>query len=338
MTASPSGGSDVYTPSGKRKVSGAYIQEKLTWEWLEVIGGAALRQLRARRRLGATVPATGCRRASPSASRRSSAGLARRAAVLRHLCRRLPLAVADGNADQRPASERRHLPVPAQSEPQARDRARPANSASTTAGRHCIQADDSLRLKAAYFNNDVDDYIGGTDARRPSTRPAAARSVPPDPQPDYIPICFQYQNFAKAKIKGFELESVYDAGWGFAGLSASIIDGHTISYEGVAEDLDHHPVLAGHRPARLPLPRGQADGRRRGPVQRRAEGQRDRRRLYAGQRLRELSGDRELQGRLPRRQPASTCNTPTRSTHRRRRHSTSPASRLKLAATMRFGG
>ena len=29
---------DIYTPSGKRRVAGAYIQEKLTWEWLEVVG------------------------------------------------------------------------------------------------------------------------------------------------------------------------------------------------------------------------------------------------------------------------------------------------------------
>ncbi|MER8472148.1 TonB-dependent receptor [Mesorhizobium sp. M1328] len=52
-----------------------------------------------------------------------------------------------------------------------------------------------------------------------------------------IPICFQYQNFAKAKIHGFEMEGVYDAAWGFAGLSASFTDGHTISYEGERADL-----------------------------------------------------------------------------------------------------
>ena len=67
--------------------------------------------------------------------------------------------------------------------------------------------------------------------------------VPPRPHPQsaYIPICFQYDNFAWAKIRGFELESVYDAGWYFAGLSASIINGHTISYEGVSEDLTTIP-------------------------------------------------------------------------------------------------
>jgi len=38
VTKSPDGNSDIYTPSGTRRVSGAYIQEKLVWEWLEVVG------------------------------------------------------------------------------------------------------------------------------------------------------------------------------------------------------------------------------------------------------------------------------------------------------------
>ncbi|TIV95975.1 MAG: TonB-dependent receptor, partial [Mesorhizobium sp.] len=38
-TGGSAGGDSFYTPSGKRNVSGAYIQDKLTWEWLEVIGG-----------------------------------------------------------------------------------------------------------------------------------------------------------------------------------------------------------------------------------------------------------------------------------------------------------
>ncbi|RUU00098.1 TonB-dependent receptor, partial [Mesorhizobium sp. USDA-HM6] len=38
-TGGTAGGDSFYTPSGKRNVSGAYIQDKLTWEWLEVITG-----------------------------------------------------------------------------------------------------------------------------------------------------------------------------------------------------------------------------------------------------------------------------------------------------------
>ncbi|WP_287385214.1 TonB-dependent receptor plug domain-containing protein, partial [Mesorhizobium sp.] len=38
-TGGAAGGASFYTPSGKRNVSGAYIQDKLTWDWLEVIAG-----------------------------------------------------------------------------------------------------------------------------------------------------------------------------------------------------------------------------------------------------------------------------------------------------------
>ena len=81
----------------------------------------ALRQLQAQRRRGRQL-----RRPAVAAHHRRrlavQPGFARGAAVLRHLCRGLPLAVGHGNADQRAASGRRHLPVPAQSRPQAGDR------------------------------------------------------------------------------------------------------------------------------------------------------------------------------------------------------------------------
>src|SRR5262249_28377847 len=98
-----------------------------------------------------------------------------------------------------------------------------------------IQADDSLRLKAAYYNNDIDDYIGAAEISIFEGSPDCPFFPPP-----YFPsrpTCFQYQNFANAKIQCFELESVYDAAWGFAGLSVSVIQGHTTSYAGVEEDL-----------------------------------------------------------------------------------------------------
>src|SRR5690606_24731879 len=82
-----------------------------------------------------------------------------------------------------------------------------------------VRSDDSLRLKAAYFHNDVDDFIdfviGATTA--------------------------QNQNFASAKIEGFELEGMYDASWGFLGLSASIIDGHKVDDSGARMGLDTVP-------------------------------------------------------------------------------------------------
>ncbi|TJW41818.1 MAG: TonB-dependent receptor, partial [Mesorhizobium sp.] len=38
-TGGTAGGDSFYTPSGKRDVSGAYVQDKLTWDWLEVVTG-----------------------------------------------------------------------------------------------------------------------------------------------------------------------------------------------------------------------------------------------------------------------------------------------------------
>jgi hemoglobin/transferrin/lactoferrin receptor protein len=92
-----------------------------------------------------------------------------------------------------------------------------------------FEPDDALRLKASYFNNDIDDYIEGVTLSSHVPGSGCAGGM--------IPICSQYQNLSNAKIRGFEFESFYDAGWGFAGLSASIVDGHTVSYKGARADL-----------------------------------------------------------------------------------------------------
>jgi hemoglobin/transferrin/lactoferrin receptor protein len=84
-----------------------------------------------------------------------------------------------------------------------------------------------VRLKAAYFHNDVDDFI--------DFALTTGGACPPGPP------CQQNQNFANAEINGFEIESVYDASWGFLGLSASIIDGHKVGNTGVREELETIP-------------------------------------------------------------------------------------------------
>ncbi len=231
VTTSPEGGDDTYTPSGKRRVSGAYIQEKLTWEWLEVIG--ALRydsykldddaaevsgdRLSPRITVGVSpfagmgleglqvygTYAEGYR--SPSLSETLISGLHPNGVVFPFL----------PNPNLMPET------------------AKTWEFGINYSQDGLIQADDGLRIKAAYFNNDIEDYIGGT----------TISAFPPKPGctftrgPGRIPVCFQYQNYANAKIDGFEFESIYEAGWGFAGLSASIINGHTVSYAGVREDL-----------------------------------------------------------------------------------------------------
>ncbi|MGF7162079.1 hemoglobin/transferrin/lactoferrin receptor protein [Rhodoligotrophos appendicifer] len=68
---------------------------------------------------------------------------------------------------------------------------------------------DALRIKTAIFQNDVDDMI---TLERVSSLPFPFGT-------------FQYTNIAEARIRGFEFEGMYDAGFMFAGLSGQIMRG-----------------------------------------------------------------------------------------------------------------
>ncbi|RUY03642.1 TonB-dependent hemoglobin/transferrin/lactoferrin family receptor [Mesorhizobium sp. M7A.F.Ca.CA.004.04.1.1] len=227
-TGGTAGGDSFYTPSGKRNVSGAYVQDKLTWEWLEVTAGLRYDNYS----LKDDTHETSGDRFSPllpvGVSPFASASLAG-----------LPFYGTYAEGYRSPSLSEtlisgRHpagvtfpfLPNP---------NLRPETGKTVEFGVNykqddILEAGDALRIKAAYFNNDVEDYIDGVTLSR--FDPTAGCPSGPG-----IPICFQYQNFAKAKIDGFELEGVYDAGWGYAGLSASITNGHTISYKDVRADL-----------------------------------------------------------------------------------------------------
>lgn len=233
-TTSPIGGSDFYTPSGKRRVWGAYVQDKVTYDWLEIIG--ALRydsyeleggdvdnsgdRLSPRITVGVSpfsgealgglqfygTYAEGYR--SPSISETLISGLHPNGVVFPFL----------PNPDLRP------------------EIGKTWEFGINYSRDGLLTASDSLRLKAAYFNNDVDDFIDGKTLS--AFDPTSGCPLRPDllGTPSYIPICLQYQNFAEAKIHGFEFEAFYDTGRMFAGLTASIIDGYRVS-EGVREDL-----------------------------------------------------------------------------------------------------
>jgi len=88
-----------------------------------------------------------------------------------------------------------------------------------------LHVDDSLRLKAAYFHTNVEDFIT-------TQMVFGAPGCPP---------CFQYQNVYAAEIDGFELEGYYDAGRFFGGLSLSVIDGHEIQQDGTRTALSTIP-------------------------------------------------------------------------------------------------
>lgn len=235
-TANAGGGSDVYTPSGKRRVSGAYVQEKLSWEWLEVIG--ALRYDSYKLEGDDTDNASGDR-VSPritvgvSPFQDTLAGLKFYGTYAEGY--RSPSVTETLISGLHPAG----VTFPFLPNPDLKpETAKTWEFGVNYAENNIFTADDALRLKAAYFDNDVEDYIGGAEIDAGVDNcPYLAELTPIWEGGAYIPTCFQYQNFANAKIRGFELEGVYEAYWGFLGLSASVIDGHTISYDGVEDDL-----------------------------------------------------------------------------------------------------
>ncbi len=237
-TGGTAGGDSFYTPSGKRNVSGAYVQDKLTWDWLEIIAGLRYDSYS----LKDSTRETSGDRLSPRITvgvspfeSTSLAGLQFYGTYAEGY--RSPSLTETLISGNHPAGVTfPFLPNP---------NLRPETGKTVEFGvnykqNDILEAGDALRIKAAYFNNDVDDYIEGTSFGASFSDPTSACPVDWDQlmnNPGYIPICYQYQNFAKAKINGFELEGVYDAGWGYAGLSASITNGHTISYEGIRADL-----------------------------------------------------------------------------------------------------
>ncbi|MDW6025838.1 TonB-dependent hemoglobin/transferrin/lactoferrin family receptor [Mesorhizobium sp. BAC0120] len=237
------GGASFYTPSGDRDVGGAYVQEKLTWEWLQVVAG--LRYDTYSLKGDDDTDNSGDRlspRITVGISPFRNAGLEglqfygtyaegyRSPSVTETLISGLhPAGVAFPflpNPDLKPET------------------AKTWEFGVNYAQEGIFRADDALRLKAAYFNNDVDNYIGlNSDIGAGDPGCPFIRGVPPIWVPGgyYLPVCAQYQNFANARIEGFELESFYDARWAFAGFSVSVIDGHTVSYAGVEADLDTIP-------------------------------------------------------------------------------------------------
>lgn len=243
VTLDPSGSMDTYTPSGKRRVSGVYIQDKITWDWLEVIGGLRYDSYSLE---GGTVDNSGNRlspRITVGVTPFDSPGLEGLQFYGTYAeGYRSPSITETLMAGMHPTGATfPFLPNPD---------LKPETGKTWEAGINyktngVFQPDDSLRIKAAYFHNDIDDYIGNATIVASFTNPMSACPVRWDllmnPGVTYAPICSQYQNFANAEIKGFEFESVYDAVWGFAGLSASIIDGHTVDYSGVRADLSTVP-------------------------------------------------------------------------------------------------
>ncbi len=225
-----SGGSDTYNPTGTRRVWGAYVQDKLTYDWLEVVAGLRYDSYE----LEASDKNSGDR-----FSPRLSVGVSPfREGVLSGL--QFYGSYAEGyrapNTSEAyitgghsfPGFSFAFLPNPD---------LRPETGKTWEAGINykadgIFNAEDTLRLKAAYFHNDIDDYI--TIPTFPAIPGSECASLGHT-------MCAQYQNVYAAEIQGFELESRYDAGRYFAGLGISVIDGHQTDRDGVRSDLTTIP-------------------------------------------------------------------------------------------------
>jgi hemoglobin/transferrin/lactoferrin receptor protein len=247
-TSGVAGGSSFYTPSGRRTVWGGYIQDKASWEWLEVVAGLRYDSYNLK---GGGIDHSGGR-LSPRITVGVSPFDGPRLDGLQFYGTyaegyRSPSLSETLISGLHPAGITfPFLPNPGLTPETGKTWEFGVNYKTDS----IFQSGDALRLKAAYFHNDIDDYIGIVDDIPAGT--GACPAVPPgvpifDPANGmfagyYYPYCAQYQNFANARIQGVELESVYDANWGFAGLSASFINGHTVSYSGERGDLTTIPA------------------------------------------------------------------------------------------------
>jgi hemoglobin/transferrin/lactoferrin receptor protein len=220
-TTTPTGGSDLFTPSGTRQIWGAYVQDKVSYDWLEVIGGLRYDSF--------NLEGNGTNNSGDRLSPRLSVGVS---PFDSDALKGLQFYGTYAEGYRAPTTSEALIsgihpfpPFPFLPNPDLK----PETAKTWEFGvnyQHdgVFAADDSLRLKAAYFNNDVQDYI--------SFVPVSTGAMCGPPWG-----CYQNQNFASARINGFEFESIYDAAWGYAGLSAAITRGYTIDNAGVREDL-----------------------------------------------------------------------------------------------------
>jgi len=218
------GGADFFNPAGKRTVWGAYIQDKLTYDWLEVVGGL---------RYDAYTLEASEESSDDRISPRISVGVSPfREGVLSGL--QVYGSYAEGY--RAPSTSEAFIsglhpfpPFPFLPNPDLKpETGKTWEVGVNYAAEGLFRPDDALRLKAAYFRNDVDDFI---TTETIFVTPGSPCSFSP------MGFCVQYQNVLGAEIDGFELEGYYDAGRFFGGLSVSVIDGHEIQRDGTRTEL-----------------------------------------------------------------------------------------------------
>ncbi|HTV69581.1 MAG TPA: TonB-dependent receptor, partial [Rhizobiaceae bacterium] len=220
-TDDPTGTSDDLTPSGNRLAWGAFVQDHVRFdEWLEVLG--ALRYDSYSMRSDAV--SSGGGRLSPKitigvtpwepVTFYGTYAEGYRAPALTEM-------FIDG-LHPPPVSAGRFFPNP---------NLRPEIARTIEAGVNLRFDDafaegDSLRLKAGVFRNDVDDYIDQVFVMFP------------------IPGGYQYQNVAKARVEGIEIEASYDAGNVFGGLAIHLVEGTNLITGDPLQKVPPHRLVA----------------------------------------------------------------------------------------------
>ncbi len=207
----PAGTGELYTPSGKRMVYGAFVQDEIRYDdWLQVIG--ALR-FDGYSLSGGSTDSDG-QRVSPKITvgltpfeDTQLAGLQLYTTYAEGY--RAPSVTETLIAGTHPFPAFDFLPNPDLKPETAHNFEIGVNYQRNS----IITDDDRLRLKATWYNNDVDDFIDF------ATGPLTC---------GYgfcYPSWYQYQNVASARIRGVELEAQYDAGWMYVGLAGQFQNG-----------------------------------------------------------------------------------------------------------------
>lgn len=209
----PTGSGAFYTPGGKRDAYGAFIQDKMTLTpWLEVIAAARYDgyELRGTDHLTGGKVSNNGDRISPKVT----------VAVkpLQWMLDGLQVYGTFAEGYRAPSVTETLIsglhPAPAQFPFLPNPNLKPETAQTIEVGvnfkyDNLFTDGDALRIKTAIFQNNVDDLI-------------SIEQVAPVPFPFGT---YQYKNIANARIKGFEFESMYDAGFVFAGVSGQIMRG-----------------------------------------------------------------------------------------------------------------
>lgn len=200
----PVGTGDLYTPGGQRLAYGGFIQDTITYgSWLEVIGGL--------RYDGYELSGGGTEASGNHLSPKITVGISPFETTSLHGLQlystyaegyRAPSVTETLIGGIHPFPAFTFLPNPDLKPETAR-----TFEIGLNVKRDAIfTGNDRLRLKAAWFRNDVDDFIDivGVGPFNPAC---------------FGPCFYQYQNIASARIEGVELEAAYDAGWVFASVA-----------------------------------------------------------------------------------------------------------------------